>query len=379
MVIDRSRYFTRYLLLWYRRRGRRLPWRETSDPYRIWLSEIMLQQTQVVTVLPYYHRFLLTFPTIQDLAAAPLDKVMKLWAGLGYYARARHLHRAAKEVVGQFDGRIPSSFEEIISLPGIGRSTAGAILTIAFGQRWPILDGNVRRVLCRYFLIDQDPGRKEVDAWLWDCSERLLPQRESHVYIQGIMDLGATICTPRLPQCTICPVNKGCGAYQEGLQEALPVRGVRKEIPHFNHVAGVVLDERGVLIRRRPLKGLLGGLWEFPGGRIGSTFEKEVHEKSLKTLLEREMEFHIEVSHQWMQIRHAFTHFRMTLHVFICRKKKKGVDLFSKRKWVPIEKLTDYAFSSAHQKIVAKLSKDGCPSGKFVKDRMHPHRQGLLK
>ncbi len=360
MVIDRSRYFTRSLLKWYRQYGRALPWRETSDPYRIWLSEIMLQQTQVTTVLSYYHRFLSTFPAIQDLAAAPLDKVMKRWAGLGYYARARHLHRAAKVIVEKFDGRMPKSFEEIISLPGIGRSTAGAILTIAFGQRWPILDGNVRRVLCRYFLIDKDPKRKEVEAWLWDHSERLLPKRGSDIYLQGIMDLGATICTPKRPQCTICPVNKGCVAYGEGVQEVLPVKGAQKEVPHFNHVAGVVLDdERGVVIRRRPLKGLLGGLWEFPGGRVDSAIEKEQHENSLKTLLGTEMEFQIEVTHQWMQIRHAFTHFRMTLHVFICRKKKEKIDRSTKYQWIPIEKLGDYAFSSAHQKIVTKLSEEG--------------------
>lgn len=193
MVLDRSRFFTRALLRWYRQCGRDLPWRNTSEPYHIWLSEIMLQQTQVSTVLPYYHKFLSAFPTIQDLAAAPLDKIMKLWAGLGYYARARNLHRSAKEVVEQFNGRLPSTFEKLLSLPGIGRSTAGAILTIAFGQRRPILDGNVRRVLCRYFVINQDPRSKKVEAWLWDCSERLLPKRESHVYTQGIMDLGATI------------------------------------------------------------------------------------------------------------------------------------------------------------------------------------------
>jgi len=358
MVIDRSRYFTRSLLTWYRRSGRSLPWRDTSDPYHIWLSEIMLQQTQVATVLPYYRRFLSAFPTIQDLASVPLDKVMKLWAGLGYYARARNLHRTAGEVVSKFGGRIPSNFGDIISLPGIGRSTAGAILTIAFKQRWPILDGNVRRVLCRYFLIDKNPKGKEVEAWLWDCSENLLPKRDAHVYTQGIMDLGATICTPKRPQCPACPVSKGCGAYREGVQESLPVRGLRKEIPHFNHVAGVVLDGRGVLIRRRPTEGLLGGLWEFPGGRMGSAFEKVKDKNNLKALLEREVDFQIEVSHQWMEIRHAFTHFKMTLRVFICRKKgKKKPDQPPNHQWVPIEKLTDYAFSSAHQKIAVKLVK----------------------
>jgi A/G-specific adenine glycosylase len=171
------------------------------------------------------------------------------------------------------------------------------------------------------------------------------------------MDLGATICTPKRPQCITCPVNKGCGAHQEGLQDALPVRSVRKEIPHFNYVAGVVLGKKGVIIRRRPLKGLLGGLWEFPGGRIGSTFEKEGDKKILKTLLEKEMEFQIEVSHQWMQVRHAFTHFKMTLHVFICSIKKKRLGQSSNCQWVPIETLADYAFSSAHQKIAVKLSK----------------------
>lgn len=358
-VINRSRYFTSSLLRWYRLQGRSLPWRETSDPYLIWLSEIMLQQTQVATVLPYYERFRSTFPTVQDLATAPLDKVMKRWAGLGYYARVRNLHRAAKMVIEKFDGRLPDTFEEILSLPGIGRSTAGAIMTIAFGQRWPILDGNVRRVLCRYFLINEDPRRKEVEAWLWDCSERLLPNKGSDLYLQGIMDLGATICTPKRPQCRICPVHKSCGAYAEGKQDNLPVRKAREALPHHDYIAGVILDKRSVLIRRRPLKGLLGGLWEFPGERLDPGIKQNQYQNRLKVHLKMDLNLNVEVSRQWMQISHVFTHFRMTLHVFICPENKKGNDLLNKLRWVPIEKLSDYAFSSSHQKIVVKLSKEG--------------------
>lgn len=350
---DDVRLFTRSLLRWYKAHGRVLPWRQTVDPYAIWVSEIMLQQTQVATALSYYHRFLSAFPTVRDLAAAPLEKVLKAWEGLGYYARARHLHQGAKEVVGRFGGKVPSAFEEVLSLPGIGRSTAGAIVTIAFGQRYPILDGNVRRVLCRYFAVAEDPKKKEVEKALWRYSEGLLPGKEADLYTQAIMDLGATVCTPAAPQCALCPVRNGCRGYRIGVQADLPVKTEKKKVPHHDYVAGVIFQKGRVLIRRRPLNGLLAGLWEFPAGRIeahrGVRLEEEV-----EALFEKEMKLKVRTTHPWMEIKHTFTHFRMTLHVFVCSLEGPGKAAAPLR-WVRPTDLTGHPFSAAHQKIVLKL------------------------
>ena len=204
--------FAQRLLRWYRAFGRDLPWRNGSNPYAVWLSEVMLQQTQVATVIPYYLQFLSRFPTMAALAAAPLSEVLKMWEGLGYYARARNLHRAAREIVARHGGLIPSTFQALHALPGIGRSTAGAILTLAFGQRHPILDGNVRRVLCRYFCVEEPPRNRRTEALLWDYAERLLPQKETDRYTHALMDLGATLCLPSTPDCPRCPVRRDCKA-----------------------------------------------------------------------------------------------------------------------------------------------------------------------
>lgn len=348
--------FTRPLLQWYEAAGRDLPWRTNRDPYAIWVSEIMLQQTQVATVRPYFLRFLNAFPTIADLAAADLEKVLKLWQGLGYYARARHLHRAASEVMTRFSGRLPATFEGLHSLPGIGRSTAGAILTIAFNKRYPILDGNVRRVLCRFFKIKEDPRGKSVEDWLWACSETLMPQKNrAGVYLQAIMDLGATICTPRQPDCAVCPVRKHCEARRAGLQETLPLKPVRKKIPHFDYFAGLLVCGDWVLIHRRPLTGLLAGLWEFPGARIDTPVTARL---SITDYFER---FFKKAMHQnfnnarlSMTIRHVFTHFKMTLHVFSVELRGQ-VPVQFPYKWVQRDALHEYAFSTAHQKIVSAL------------------------
>ncbi|MBI3802648.1 MAG: A/G-specific adenine glycosylase [Nitrospirae bacterium] len=349
----KNNLFTRPLLKWYRAHGRDLPWRRTSDPYAVWVSEIMLQQTQVATVLPYYDRFLTLFPTLRALAASPPDKVLKAWEGLGYYARARHLQRAAKEIVARHGGTFPESFEEILSLPGIGRSTAGAIATIALGQRHPILDGNVKRVLCRYFCIEEDPKKKEVEEALWRYSEALLPQKGADHYTQAIMDLGATVCTPTAPRCPICPVKDSCGAFEKGLQDRLPVRSRPKLIPHRDYIAGVVTRGDRVLIRKRPAKGLLGGMWEFPGGEITG----EQIDRGAKAVLRQEIPWRVSTWTPLAKIRHTFTHFKMTLHVFSGAVTGKGGKEEGDLKWVLLDRLSEYPFSSAQQKILLLLTK----------------------
>ncbi|MCL5950211.1 MAG: A/G-specific adenine glycosylase, partial [Chloroflexi bacterium] len=218
----RARAFADRVLAWYAAHKRDLPWRrDAHDPYRVWISEALLQQTQVTTVIPYYERFLARFPTVASLAAARLDAVLKTWEGAGYYARARNLHRAAREIVTRFDGRVPSTVDELLSLPGIGRYTAGAIASIAYHRDAPVLDGNVIRVLCRYFGIREDPARAETQKELWAIAETLVPHGRAGDFNQGLMDLGAALCAPRQPACPACPLRRGCLARRLGLQEQL--------------------------------------------------------------------------------------------------------------------------------------------------------------
>jgi len=347
-----------HLIKWYRLHGRDLPWRHTRDPYLIWISEVMLQQTQVATVIPYYHRFLARYPTLSDLAQAPLSDLLKLWEGLGYYARCRHLHEAAGEVMKRFGGQIPTAVEGLLSLPGIGRSTAHAIATIAFGQCHPILDGNVRRVLCRYFAVQKNPREKAVEKQLWDYSEQLLPYRHANFYTQGLMDLGATVCTPTQPRCPICPVQKGCAAFRQGLQMEIPVKTIRKKIPHYPYLAGVIWYRQQVLIHRRSPKGLLGGLWEFPGGRVEET--EKSFDLQFADLLKEVIGCEIKPVRKfrpWWILRHTFTHFKMTLHVV--EGEIKGVKRipFSDWKWTGVDQLALYPFSATHKKIAIALSK----------------------
>ena len=259
------RSFTTRIVAWQKMHGRHdLPWQGTRDPYRIWLAEIMLQQTQVATVIPYYLRFLSHFPTIGALAEAPLDEVLRLWSGLGYYARARNLHRAAEAVVREHGGRFPRSAAEIAALPGVGRSTAAAISVFAFGGRQAILDGNVKRVLARYRGVKGFPGDKPVADRLWREAERLLPQRHLQTYTQGLMDLGAGVCTRTAPRCAACPVHADCVAYARGSVGALPAARPRRRRPHKRTIMLALTCAGEILLEKRPAPGLWGGMWCLP-------------------------------------------------------------------------------------------------------------------
>ena len=255
------------LIEWHEREGRHdLPWQTDRTPYRVWVSEIMLQQTQVSTVIPYYQRFMARFPTVTDLAEAPIDDVLHLWTGLGYYARARNLHRAARAIEKDFNGEFPTSFEKICSLPGIGRSTAGAILALSRGERYPILDGNVKRVLARYFGVEGSTAEKSVADRLWQLSDACTPEAMVDVYTQAIMDLGATVCTRHKPLCAYCPLSEGCFAKATSRQSELPTprsaKGARRSREVFMLVA--MRDDGSVLLERRPESGIWGGLWCLP-------------------------------------------------------------------------------------------------------------------
>jgi A/G-specific adenine glycosylase len=304
------------LLEWYAQHARHLPWREQVDPYRVWVAEIMLQQTRVDTVIPYFNRWMERFPNLAALAAASQQEVLSAWEGLGYYSRARNLHRAAQVVQAEYAGRLPGDQAALRRLPGIGRYTAAAIASIAFGQDTPALDGNIRRVLSRLFEVRQPARSPAAERRLWDLAAANLPTGQAGAYNQALMDLGATVCTPRDPDCTYCPLAGLCQAYAQGVQAELPVVVPRPAIPHYTVAAAVIQRDGHVLIAQRPEGGLLGGLWEFPGGKVQPG---ESLPGALQREIREELGVEIGVGEALGVYRHAFTHFRVTLHAFRCR------------------------------------------------------------
>jgi A/G-specific adenine glycosylase len=298
--------FARKLLAWHDEHGRHdLPWQRDVTPYSVWISEIMLQQTQVATVIPYFERFLARFPTVHDLATSLRDEVLAHWAGLGYYARARNVHAAAGIILADHDGVLPDSMTSLASLPGIGRSTAGAILAIAYGQRQAILDGNVKRVLARYHAVAGWPGRSQVLRELWALAESHTPRQRVADYTQGIMDLGATVCVRSGPGCEACPLNRGCAAYAAGTQQRLPTRKPRAKRPQRSVSVLLVRDEkRRVLLERRPDAGIWGGLFSLP--ELGTDEDADYW-------CDRYLGAQVSKSRSMMPIDHAFTHFDLRI------------------------------------------------------------------
>ncbi len=346
----------RALLGWYAANRRDLPWRRRQDPYAIWVAEVMLQQTRVETAIPYYERFMARFPTLQDLAAAPLEEVLKAWEGLGYYARARHLHRAARLLMEKHNGSFPQTIAAWRRLPGVGPYTAAAVLSIAFGKDLLALDGNAARVLVRLFAIEEDPRRPTGRRRLQALGERLLPPGRAGDFNQALMDLGATLCTPKAPRCSECPIRAFCAAFHHGKPEAFPVRGPRRSLPHYDVTAGVIQDGERVLIAQRPPEGMLGGLWEFPGGKVEPG---ESLEECLRRELREELGIEVEVLEPMMTIRHAYTHMRITLHVFRCRwiggtPQPIGC---SDARWVRVDELDRYPFPNTDRQIVERLKR----------------------
>ena len=302
--------FAPLLVAWQHRHGRHdLPWQKTRDPYRVWLSEIMLQQTQVASVVGYFGRFLERFPTLADLAGAPQEDVLEAWAGLGYYARARNLHRCARQLCSDHGGAFPRAPEALAALPGIGRSTAAAIAVFAFGERGAILDGNVKRVLARCFAIDGFPGAREVEKRLWLLAEALLPERDLEAYTQGLMDLGATVCTRGQPDCDDCPLRAICRARAEGRQAELPVARPRKVLPEREVTLMILSDGETVLLERRPASGIWGGLLSLPELPAGDDVDAFAARLGCQAT----------VRHALPAIRHSFTHFHLLISPIYCR------------------------------------------------------------
>lgn len=322
--------FAPRLLAWFDRHGRKhLPWQQNPTPYRVWVSEVMLQQTQVATVIPYYERFMARFPSVRELAAAPLDEVLHLWTGLGYYARARNLHACAQILVREHDAEFPKEIRSVEALPGIGRSTAGAILSLARNERHPILDGNAKRVLARAFGVEGDPTSARVLARLWSLADACTPATRSAHYTQAVMDLGATLCTRTRPACTVCPLSDGCVAAREGRQRELPSPRRRRVLPLKQATLLIVerpleprarsseaarrgipfAAQRAVLLEQRPARGLWGGLWSPP------QFDSDI---AALAWCSSDLGI-VEVVGHLETIEHGFTHFDLRLHPLVVR------------------------------------------------------------
>lgn len=344
------------LLAWYRQNGRSLPWRGAFDPYRVWISEVMLQQTQVDTVIPYYARWMGRFPDLAALAAAQEQDVLQVWEGLGYYSRARNILRCAKVLISDHAGQLPREVNQLKALPGIGTYIAGAIASIAFGIKAPALDGNLKRVLARLaefrFAVNEEKNAAELRQMLIE----ILPDKKPGDLNQAFMDLGATICLPRNPLCGECPLKNECTAFQKGIQNELPVKTKKAPVPHYQVVAAVIVKGNKALIDKRSSGGLLGGLWEFPGGKVepGETLAE-----ALRRELNEELGVGIAVGEPLGSYRHAYTHFKVTVHTFkaeIVKGEPKPLES-EQAEWVAISRLGEYPMGKVDRLIALDLQK----------------------
>jgi A/G-specific adenine glycosylase len=343
------------LLQWYAQHRRSFPFRDAPTPYAVWVSEVMAQQTRMETVLPYFQRWMERFPSVESLAAASQQEVLNLWEGLGYYSRGRNLHKAARIVMADYGGELPDEYETLLKLPGIGRYTAGAIASIAFGQDRPVVDGNVKRVYARLFAVETPINTPAGEKEIWALAEAQLPAGQAGDYNQALMDLGATICLPRQPDCTNCPLQAECLAYQRGLTAELPRKKQAKKPPHYTVTAAVMEAADGsVLITQRPQDALLGGLWEFPGG-------KREDGESLKACLKREileeLGVKIKVGEKLGVFRHAYTHFKVTLHAYRSTLVSGEMVLNEHQafRWVQIDALDDFPMGKIDRSISRQL------------------------
>ena len=349
------RHFQHDLLEWFENNRRDLPWRRNRTPYRVWMSELMLQQTRVDQAIPYYHRFMKLFPSLSALAAAPEMDVLKAWEGLGYYQRARRAHATAKDLVKNYGGTFPATYEGLIALPGIGPYTAAAIASLAFGLDHAVLDGNVYRVLARVFAVNQSTDLTSVRRQFEQMLAELLPAGRAAQFNEGIMELGAMVCTPAQPRCDQCPLAASCQARKLGRVDHYPVRSPGKKVPHRHVGAGVIVDDRGrILIARRLEKSMLGGLWEFPGGGV----EKgETRAGCIKRELKEELGIDVRVGPALITVRHAFSHFTMDLHAYwvrVDRGRPKAIHCAG-WKWVTLDEIDAYPLPRADQKILAAI------------------------
>lgn len=348
--------FSADVITWQKQHGRHaLPWQNTRDAYRVWLSEIMLQQTQVAAVIPYYLRFLETFPTVASLAAAPSEEVMAHWSGLGYYSRARNLHKCAQTIVAEYGGVFPSDPDLLEQLPGIGRSTAAAISAFSYGTRAAILDGNVKRVFARVFGVERYPGEKAVENELWLRAVALLPESGVESYTQGLMDLGATLCTRNRPSCQRCPLAHRCVAYATGRTNELPVRKPKKAVPEKQTTMLLIVDKGEVLLEQRPDKGIWGGLLSLP--EIAVTADEAGFDTALAQAVAR---FGVAAGQEELPMfTHVFTHFKLHItpyHIALKRRlQRAGEDAYG---WYPIARMADAPLPAPVKKLLLAVFRE---------------------
>lgn len=348
--------FRSRLLAWYDDNKRDMPWRDCEDPYKTWISEIMLQQTRVDQATPYFNRFIEHFPDVYALAEADQQEVLKVWEGLGYYSRARNMHHAAKTVVEDFDGKIPDTEKEILELKGVGPYTASAVLSIAFAKPHAVVDGNVLRVLTRYLGIEDDIRSSSTKNTVQEAADELLDKERPGDFNQAVMELGATVCTPTNPDCSKCPLNSDCVAYSTLKTDSIPYKSPAKKRPHHQIGVGIIRDEEEVLIALRPEDAMLGGMWEFPGGKQK---KDEDIQKTVIRELKEELGVDVAITKPFMKLDHAYSHFKITLHAYLCELKNGDPQPKTSQqlKWVSISELDRYPFPKANRKLTEKLMK----------------------
>ena len=344
-----SEEFSRAVLTWYDRFGRKdLPWQQDMTPYRVWVSEIMLQQTQVATVIPYYARFMRALPDVQALAAADADEVLHLWTGLGYYSRARNLHRTAQIVVDEHGGEFPVGVEALRALPGIGRSTAGAIASLSMGLRAPILDGNVKRVLARYHAVEGWPGTRAVEDRMWEIAERYTPPQRFNHYTQAMMDLGATLCTRSKPSCLLCPVQAGCEARRLGTPTAYPHSKPRKALPVRQCIMPLMVNPDGdIWLQRRPDSGLWGGLWCPPQLDDRGELEQLLQQNGWQLRQQQELE----------PLRHTFSHFHLDIQPLLVRVQPTSGVAEAGQLWYNLRQPTRLGLAAPVSKLLERVER----------------------
>lgn len=349
------------LLRWFENNGRELPWRESYEPYHVWLSEVMLQQTQMERGIAYYKRWLKRFPDIQSVARAGSYEILKYWEGLGYYARARNLHKAAQLIDSQYDGELPKSYEELLRLPGIGPYTAAAITSIAFNDDIPVVDANVERVFARVFDIDKPLKSKGVHAEICEIAKVLLPQGEARDFNQALMDLGGMICTPQNPDCAVCPVSRHCLARLGDFVKDRPVKKKPQQLIHIEMATGLLVRNGHIFIQQRLDNDIWGGLWEFPGGRL---LEKELPENAVVREYLEETRFKVELCKKITTVVHFYTKYKVTLHCYQCRLLQQSVvpDLQAAQAyhWIKEDQLDNYGFPAGHRKLIEHI-RQSCP------------------
>lgn len=356
-----SSHLSSRLLTWYRINKRTLPWRGHPDPYAVWVSEIMLQQTRVEAVIPYFEKWMRLFPTILSLAEASEQDVLNAWEGLGYYSRARNLHKAARVIAEKYNGELPRDLNALRGLPGIGRYTLGAIASIAFDMNVAALDGNIKRVYARIFDLAEAVDSPKGDKILWDLAEAYLPEKDAGDYNQALMDLGATICVPKNPRCLICPLMELCKARQNGTQNQRPVKLPKKEVPHHVHVAAALIKRGKVLLAKRPSEGLLGGMWEFPNGRVFPQGDDTGEPLAgLADALKTGYNLRLGLRRSQIQklvplgiVEHGYSHFSVSTYVYL--HEMETVLAGETLKWVSIQKLDEYPMGKIDRQIAHLL------------------------